>query len=307
MNNALTGSVSVNTPLSQHSKPVGRAARILMQTANAEDVDHINQQLIFLPYNANGPKSLSSSRFKAASETTANAYQTQESTLLSIPMEIRAKIFKFAFEVENEDNPQNLSFTRLPKLVLACKQLLTEVPPIFYQVNTFNFAVGSNWYNSYNDSNSRAHCWGWDGKNTGVLCMKSQRRKASLAEVSETRLCDVNFKIYDPVLIQGVRTAIPDSRRGLTRELKEANCQARLTVVDGRLILKMGKVHRHRRWYSSTSERKLSVTGKALIQTAIQAVVYELNQRGDTKRGLSVGDVMRLAATLKFEGRRTQK
>jgi hypothetical protein len=272
--------------------PVRRSARVLKKTANAEDAKKIDRQLTSLygdRYDHNG---LAFPHFKAASEVTANFYEAQDSALLSIPAEIRASIFKLALDGANEDKPENVSFVRLPKLVLTCKQFLTEVPSIFYRVNTFTFAVGSNWTYFYalNESDPTLK---WARSRSGTLGLNPQQSKAASAGVSEIRLHAFTFRIFSHFHIDRVQQLIAACRKGNKVKRPGFECAAQLTIAGGKLILEM----RHSLAYQNSRESKEDVN---VMRSAIQSVVDELNEREDLKRGLDMRDVMRLAAALRF-------
>lgn len=299
--NALTSSVPLNAPSSQHAKPVRKSARVMRRTASAEDAKRIDKQLTFLYADRYDHNDQAFPYFKAASEVTANFYQAQDSTLLSIPTEIRANIFKLALDGANEDSPENMSFVRLPKLVLTCKQFLTEVPSIFYQVNTFAFAVGSNWTYTYarneNDRNFKsAH------SHSGTLGLNSQQSKAASAGVSEIRLHAFILRIWTHFRIDDVRSSMTARRKGNEVKLSPFSCAAHLTIVGGRLVLQMEDPWQ---WLSLLPEywgyeSWLPKGTVDVMQRAIQTVVDEINESENLKRGLELRDVMRLAAALRF-------
>lgn len=138
---------------------------------------------------------------------------------------------------QNVDTVNNFSFITLPPIVRTCKQFLAELPPVFYKVNTFTFAVGANTRRDPHGAQEQKML-------SGVLGLSARQRKAALAGDSGIRLWRVNLKIWNVVHIYDVRRNITASRKDKTTRLWQRGLwrslfEARLEIVGSELTVRL--------------------------------------------------------------------
>lgn len=180
-------------------------------------------------------------------------------------------------------------------MVRACRQVLTEVSPIFQRVNNFTFAVASNYrqdiFQSPNVTRKERNL-------AGTLGMRSHQRMPALVRVSEIRLFDITLRIYSARDIINVRRDIAHCRRSGTRHIQSGVCDALFKVVGQKLAFRLsnlvyqgqpGRMH-----YPNNNEL-------AEIQRLLQAMVDEVNERRPLDNGLPLSDVIKFARALRFD------
>lgn len=240
VNVAPSGSTPANV---EDTGPVRRSSRLLKKDASPEDAKEINEQLQYLSLESSRPNVASSitvpatqtlkkpkkskkskSRDRKSNHPefaeTATActgrkavykftkYNAQGRSFFTIlPIELRIAIYKYCCQGMNTDTPLNTSYIRLPEAIRCCKQLFAEISLVFHTVNTFKFAVGSNF--SASDGTRQ------ELNLSGTLGMRRENRRAALNGFSQARLSTFVFEIYPAMKMIQVFRDIRAYRKGV--------------------------------------------------------------------------------------------